>query len=385
MIPYRGRHALRITRLVIAIATAAWFFYGAESVDTWITGVIAAYPIFAIGMLLGEGYETPGRSATAVVADTSYFAVWSTLTPDGWVPIITAAFLLASSMLLLDLLRCCFTAAVALFIAIVAPSSGTSEPLAVVVFAMAAVSVAGALYRDYLEGRMSLTLRHNVIIRSQSQNAGEAERQRIAADFHDGPLQSFVSFQMRLELIKKLMSRDPDSAVRELIELQELCKGQVTDLRSFVRSMRPTDEGMSLNTSLRRMADSFGRDTGITVTYAAGEIQDPGEIQMSLEILQIVREAFNNIQKHSGATRVALNAHRREANIELELEDNGGGFPFAGTFNLDELELMRLGPASIKRRVRVLDGDLELESRPGEGAKLTIRIPVYASMAMQEV
>ena len=64
------------------------------------------------------------------------------------------------------------------------------------------------LYKRYLDERMSTLLRNNVIIRSQAEGAREAERQRIAADFHDGPLQSFISFQMRLEIVKKLMARD---------------------------------------------------------------------------------------------------------------------------------------------------------------------------------
>ena len=111
---------------------------------------------------------------------------------------------------------------------------------------------------------MSTTLRHNVIIRSQAQGAREAERQRIAADFHDGPLQSFISFQMRLEIVKKLLARDVDAATEELRQLQELCQIQVGELRSFVRSMRPADEGMSLAASLSRMVELFQRDTGIS-------------------------------------------------------------------------------------------------------------------------
>ena len=105
---------------------------------------------------------------------------------------------------------------------------------------------------------------------------------------------------------------------------------------------------------------------------------DPAETEVSLELLQIVRETMNNIQKHSGATRMALSVGVRDHRIEINAEDNGAGFPFSGSFNLDELELLRLGPVSIKRRVRMLGGDLQLDSRPGQGAEqaLQIRIPV---------
>ena len=72
------------------------------------------------------------------------------------------------------------------------------------------MALAFSLYKRYLERRMSNTLRYNMIIRSQAEGAREAERERIAADFHDGPLQSFISFQMRLEIVRKLFGRDID-------------------------------------------------------------------------------------------------------------------------------------------------------------------------------
>ena len=124
------------------------------------------------------------------------------------------------------------------------------------------------------------------------------------------------------------------------------------------------------------MVEQFQRDTGISATFSSGDLHDPAEIEVSLELLQIVRETLNNVQKHSGATRIAISASMREHRLEISTEDNGSGFPFSGSFNLDELELLRLGPVSIKRRVRMLGGELQLESRPGQGARMQIRVPV---------
>ena len=58
------------------------------------------------------------------------------------------------------------------------------------------------------------------------------------------------------------------------------------------------------------------------------------------------------------------------------VEDNGAGFPFSGKYNMEELERLHLGPISIKRRVRLLNGELTIDSQPERGAKLEIRIPV---------
>jgi signal transduction histidine kinase len=375
MVPYRGRLALRVARLVLALACFVWYVVSAGLSLTWVTALLAAYAVYAVGVMLEGRIDTQRRAAIALIADTAYFALWAWVNPESWPPALASAHLLASAVILHALSRAALAAGVALVIAFILPPTGALSLFWTVVAGTAAAA-ALAVYRRYLEQRMSNTLRHNVIIRSQAQSAREAERQRIAADFHDGPLQHFISFQMRLEVIRKLMGRDNNAAAEELRQLQELCRVQVTDLRSFVRSMRPADEGMGLSASLSRMTESFQRDTGISAAFQAGEIPDPSDTEVSLAILQIVREAMNNIQKHSGATRISISAERRGPRVEITIEDNGAGFPFAGCFTLEELDSLRMGPISIKQRVKMLSGQLTVDSKPGHGAKLELRIPV---------
>jgi signal transduction histidine kinase len=62
--------------------------------------------------------------------------------------------------------------------------------------------------------------------------------------------------------------------------------------------------------------------------------------------------------------------------LEISVDDNGRGFHFSGVYTLDELELLRLGPASLKRRARALNAEMTLESRLGRGAGLKLRIPI---------
>lgn len=375
MVPYKGRLALRIARIALAVACLGWMIHGAGWHLTWVLAVLGAYTMFAVGVLLGSTFDSSLRAALCTAADAAHLGLWMWLAPDSWPPLFACGYLMASTILLQDLLRTFCAAGVAVALALLIPAGGPGK-LTFAALTTGGLAIGLAFYKRYLQERMSTTLRHNVIIRSQAELAREAERQRIAADFHDGPMQSFISFQMRLEIVRKLLGRDVDAAAAELRQLQELCKTQVADLRSFVRSMRPADEGMSLVASLGRMAELFQRDTGITAEFSAAEIADPGETEVSLEVLQIVREILNNIQKHSGATRVSIAASRRGTRLEIVVEDNGNGFPFAGEFTLEDLELLRLGPVSIKRRVRILGGEMGIQSRPGEGAKLAIRVPV---------
>ncbi len=384
MVPYRGRLALRIARVALALLCLAWYARAADERFASILAVLAAYAVYAIGALFEAKFDSAIRAGVALIADALFFGFWNWLIAAGWLAwpgagwpaTLLCGYLLASAAVLHDLKRVLAAGGAAVLLALSFAPRGEMA-LEWVALGAAGVALPAALLKRYLDRRLSHTLRHNVIIRSQAQGAREAERQRIAADFHDGPLQSFISFQMRLEIIRKLLGRDIEAARQELTQLQELCKTQVSDLRSFVRSMRPPDEGVSLPASLSRMVDQFQRDTGIQTSFAShNQIHDPAETEVSLELLQIVRETLHNVQKHSGATRMALSLGMRDHTIEIRAEDNGAGFPFSGSFSLEELELLRLGPASIKRRVRMLNGEMQIDSRPGQGATLEIRIPV---------
>jgi signal transduction histidine kinase len=375
MVPYRGRLSLRIARTALAVACLGWFGVTAGLHVNWLAALLVAYAIYSLGELPEFAFPTATRTALGLLTDVAYFALWSWVAPQSWMPALSAGYLLASAVVLLDFGRTLTVAVVTLFLALVLPVPASPD-LVWTVSAASAVAIALATYKRYLDDRISTMLRHNMIIRSQAEGAREAERQRIAADFHDGPLQSFISFQMRLEVIKKLLARDTEAGIEELRQLQALCLTQVTDLRSFVRSMRPVDEGMSLSASLSRMVEGFQRDAGIAATFTAGDFADPAATEVSLEVLQIVRETLNNIQKHAGATRVAVSASRQNNKLHIVVEDNGSGFPFSGVFTLDELELLRQGPVSIKRRARMLNADLIVESKPSQGAKLEIRVPM---------
>ena len=151
---------------------------------------------------------------------------------------------------------------------------------------------------------------------------------------------------------------------------------QITELRGFLRGIRPVEVGEGgLVSCLSRMVADFQKHAGITATFQSGDSQDlQPSPEASAEIVQIVREALNNVHKHSRATRVAVAVNRVGKSIEVSAEDNGVGFPFSGSFNLDEQELLRIGPFSIQKRVRNLKGDLIVESRPERGSGLRVRI-----------
>jgi signal transduction histidine kinase len=242
---------------------------------------------------------------------------------------------------------------------------------------MGALAYAFSVYKKRLDARMQELAREAGETREDALRAREAERLRIASDFHDGPLQSFISVQMRLEILRKVLERDFGAGMDDLRDLQDLAQQQVKELRAFVRSMRPPEmQGSNLYASARRICESFQKESGIPVSFVGGEGSLKFPEEMASEVVQMLREALHNVLKHAGATRVAVSLERVAKALELSVDDNGDGFQFSGVYTLDELELLRLGPASFKRRARALNADMTLESRPGRGAGLKLRVPI---------
>jgi signal transduction histidine kinase len=375
MLPTSWRRLLSLIRILLGMSCLAIQLVASGLAITDTVILFAGYTIYACVALFWRSLEDSGYPSLALILDFVFFflSTTSSASYSYWVSSVFYAYLLIVAVMLHPWWKAVSLVAASLLL-VYAASPMHAAFLRPGLIAAGILGCVLAIQREYLEERLSNASRQTVLYRYDAEKARESERQRIAADFHDGPLQSFISFQMRLEIIRKLLIRDQTAATEELIQLQELCKSQVNELRSFVRSMRPVDVEGSLNATLRRVVEQFQKDSGIPASFVSAEFLEPAEPEVSLELLQIVREALYNVQKHSSATRVAVSIAKSDRALEIGIEDNGAGFPFSGKYTLDELELLRLGPMSIKRRVRTLGGDLLLDSKPGQGAGLKIRL-----------
>jgi signal transduction histidine kinase len=386
MIPHVWRVSLALVRVVLALALLVIYFISVQSILS-IPGLILAAYFVASVLILASGttnwfpVHRGWVGLTALLGDSFISLFWVAIYSGAigseaiwfWVSAASWIFVIGHAEMTQNVWIVTALTGIALTLLFLIPSSSSTN-LTAVVLGAGALAIVWSFQRQYYERRLSMAARQNVLLRDDAQRARESERQRIAADFHDGPLQAFIGFLMRLELLRKLIAKDTDTAVSELKELQEIAKKQVNELRSFVRSMRPVEvEGSSFAASLSRLVEQFQKDTGINTTFMSGDYEEPGETEIALELLQIVRESLNNIQKHSRASRVLVSVTKYGGGLEVTVDDNGSGFPFSGLYTIDEMDMMRLGPVSIKRRVRVLGGELMIDSRPGEGASLKVR------------
>src|SRR5262245_31872086 len=128
MVPYRGRLALRIARVVLALASSAWFIRHSGFEITWVMALMAAFSMYSVGALLQVKFDTPVRAAIGSSADAAFLALWCWLDPLSWSAVLASSNLLVSAAILQDLVLTISAVLAALFLAVVVPLGG-SPPL----------------------------------------------------------------------------------------------------------------------------------------------------------------------------------------------------------------------------------------------------------------
>ncbi len=206
--------------------------------------------------------------------------------------------------------------------------------------------------------------------------AGAVERARLARELHDGAVQSLIAVEMQVDVLRRQSTSQTTPLTEELGRIQGLLREEVLNLRELMQQMKSLDvDATRLLRFLTDTVERFQRETGITARFVSEleEIEMPQRV--CRELARIVQEGLVNIRKHSGARQVLVRLGTLDSGWKLTLEDDGHGFPFSGRFSQGELEAMGKGPLVINERVRLIEGELTIESTPGRGSLLEISIP----------
>ncbi len=205
--------------------------------------------------------------------------------------------------------------------------------------------------------------------------AGAAERARFARELHDGAVQSLIAVEMQVDVLRR--QSDAGKPIgSELGRIQGLLREEVLKLRELMQQMKAIDvDAQRLLGVLNDTVERFQRETGISARFVTDlEVLDMPQ-RVCREILRIVQEGLVNVRKHSGARHVLVRLGANSEKWSLTLEDDGRGFSFGGRYNQDQLEEAGKGPMIIKERVRLIAGQLTVESNPGQGTRLEIIVP----------
>jgi signal transduction histidine kinase len=200
--------------------------------------------------------------------------------------------------------------------------------------------------------------------------AQEHERRRLAGEIHDGISQRLISLWYHLLAAEDgAAAADAEVVGRELVVAKELVTAALDDARGAIVGLRPTTlDDLGLGPSLESLARSLPVEE---VSVELEAVSLPPHVEVAL--YRIVQEAFQNVVKHAGATRVALRLHRDADGVHVVVTDDGRGFAedkAGGGSNRHAY-----GLAGIQERAELIGARVTVRSRPERGTTVEVVLP----------
>jgi signal transduction histidine kinase len=202
--------------------------------------------------------------------------------------------------------------------------------------------------------------------------AQEEERMRLARELHDDTIQAVIALKQRVQLAQT--SIKDQHGRRTLDELETLAEQTIENLRRLTRALRPIYlEDLGLVTALDMLARETSQTNHLDIDFQKTGQERRLSREAELALYRIAQEALNNVARHSKAKHAALEIRFAEKEIQLEVSDNGIGFnmPKSPT---DFASNGHFGLLGIHERAELIGARLEVESVPGNGTRLTVRL-----------
>jgi signal transduction histidine kinase len=202
-----------------------------------------------------------------------------------------------------------------------------------------------------------------------------AERERWAREVHDTLAQGYTSIVVLAQTAAAELPPGTEGAVERLALIEEVARENLAEARAMVAAFSPVAlDSATLVEALERLVERFGRETGLATrldTSALGE--GSGELSRSEEVVLLrgAQEALANVRRHAAATAVVLRVSRvgsgEGGQVSVHVEDDGVGF--------DPTAAPGVGLAGLRDRAEQVGGALDVVSAPGEGTRVTVRVP----------
>lgn len=202
----------------------------------------------------------------------------------------------------------------------------------------------------------------------------EEERRRIARELHDGVGPSLASLRIRLRTVHKLLDRQQSPLAAEVQELADQAQANIRDIRRLIYDLRPAALEFGLVAALREHVARYEQDQGIRVDLTVPSDTPPLAAVLEAALFRIAQEALANVARHARAARAHVALSCDGGHVTLSVADDGQGFDAEAVRDGDHLGLW-----SMQKRVEQFGGSFRVESRPGQGARITVTIPLQAA------
>jgi len=202
----------------------------------------------------------------------------------------------------------------------------------------------------------------------------EEERSRLARELHDGISQSLLGVRHTMDLASRKVKTNAEEAGASIDRGVEALNGAIKEIRRLSHDLRPRVlDDLGLTAALEALCHHFGERTAIETEIDASGFVDTLKPEASTALYRVAQEAFNNVERHSGATRLAIRLWSDGGRARMTVSDNGSGFGKEGT-----TDRSGLGLRNMQERMAHFRGLLLIETGAA-GTTLTAMMPKSAN------
>ena len=202
----------------------------------------------------------------------------------------------------------------------------------------------------------------------------EEERKRIAGELHDSLGQDLLVIK-NLALIGLEPTSNMDDAQTNLKKISDNASEAIEEVRKISRNLRPYHlDQLGLSKALESTLDNFSRLFPVRFVYTLDNIDNIFAPGLEIHIFRIIQESLNNIVKHAEANKAVVSAEKTKSHIVFTIKDDGKGMNLAHHKSALP-QALGFGLSGMSQRARILGGELDLQSTPGQGTTITLKIP----------
>jgi PAS domain S-box-containing protein len=211
----------------------------------------------------------------------------------------------------------------------------------------------------------------------QLMQAQEDERQMISRELHDTVAQDLSVAKIKCDLIYGELLNDRLPEAQRIQEISEALQKTISGVRNMSYDLRPPGlEKLGLVETIYRFCEDFTQMWGVPVDFQSAGLKNLKlDYGNQINLYRLVQEGLTNIRKHAAAGWVTVKLTAAFPNIVLRIEDNGRGFDVQKRAAAAGQE-KRMGLRSMQERVKLLNGQINLQSKPGQGTKVSIKLPI---------
>ena len=199
--------------------------------------------------------------------------------------------------------------------------------------------------------------------------AAEQQRQKLSHDLHDNTVQALYAIQLGLGHTAKELEAGPTQSQRELTAVRGEIDAVIAELRRFILAEAGEEKAADLSGVLRAMVERARVGAKAQLEARCDpEASERLASNQAVQLANIAREALSNSLRHARPQRVQIALRSEAEAVCLEVSDNGIGFD-------PQSQVRSVGLTSMNVRAQESSGTLEIQSSPGQGTRMVVRVP----------